>query len=75
MKVNLAAREVGAPSHIPKPKMEWTTENQKRNNLDNVAKGLVFMVVNDTIFSKIKGWKTTEDILDSLMQSGECDMQ
>lgn len=46
IKVNLAAREADTPSIIPKPKMEWTTEDRRTNNLNNIAKDLLFKAIN-----------------------------
>lgn len=58
MKVNPTARKANAPSHIPKPKMDWIAKDRRRNNLNNVAKDLLFKAVDDTIFSRIRGEKT-----------------
>lgn len=68
MKVNPAAREVSAPAHILKSKMEWATEDRKWNNLDNVAREILFKVVDDTIFSRIHSGKTIKEVWDSLMK-------
>lgn len=55
LKVNPTAREPNAPSHIPKPKLEEITEDRRWNNLDSVAKVILFKSVKETIFSCIKG--------------------
>lgn len=75
MKVNPATRELDAQSHIPKPKLEWTTEDRRRNNLDSVAKDILFKSVDDTIFSHIKNGKTAKEVWDNLMVISEGDVQ
>lgn len=75
MKVNPAMREANTPSHIPKQKLELKTEDQRINNLDSVAKDILFKSAYDTIFSRIKGGKIAKEVWDSLMVIGEGDDQ
>ena len=41
--VNTAAEQTkDTPKYVPKPKEEWTSDDRKRNNLDNIAKDILF---------------------------------
>lgn len=64
MKFNPTTREVGSPTHISTPKKEWITGDGKRNNLDNVAKDILFNAVDDTIFSRIRNGKIAKEVRD-----------
>ncbi|KAL8462314.1 hypothetical protein ACS0TY_032573 [Phlomoides rotata] len=39
---------------IPKPKKEWTVEDKRRANLDNIAKNTIYHTLDKIVFSKIK---------------------
>ncbi|KAL8473336.1 hypothetical protein ACS0TY_030240 [Phlomoides rotata] len=39
---------------IPKPKNEWTDEDKRRANLDNIDKNTIYHTLDKTVFSKIK---------------------
>ncbi|KAL8556056.1 hypothetical protein ACS0TY_003745 [Phlomoides rotata] len=47
---------------IPKPKKEWTEDDKRRANLDNVAKNTIYHTLDKIVFSKIKQCKTTKEI-------------
>ena len=62
-KVNTdAAVAAGAPQIVPKPKAEWTAEDRKRANLDNMARNVLYQTLSSAMFSKIKSCKTTKEI-------------
>ncbi|XP_031112005.1 uncharacterized protein LOC116015977 [Ipomoea triloba] len=63
------------PQYVSKPKMEWTSNDRLRSNLDNIAKDILFKAVDDTIFPKIRKCKTTKDLWDVLIQISEGDEQ
>lgn len=47
---------------IEKPRDEWTTEDKKKANLDNVAKDILYKTLDKNTFSKIKMCKTAKEI-------------
>ncbi|KAL8528794.1 hypothetical protein ACS0TY_006308 [Phlomoides rotata] len=51
---------------IPNPKKEWTDEDKRRVNLDNVAKNTIYHTLDKIVFSKIKQCKTTKEIWEKL---------
>ncbi|KAL8542500.1 hypothetical protein ACS0TY_003386 [Phlomoides rotata] len=51
---------------IPKPKKEWTDEDKRRANLDNVAKNTIYHTLDKIVFNKIKQCKTTKEIWEQL---------
>ncbi|XP_073025107.1 uncharacterized protein [Primulina eburnea] len=44
----------GAPQMLEKPRYEWTSEDKKKANLDNVAKDILYKTLDKNTFSKIK---------------------
>ncbi|KAL8481851.1 hypothetical protein ACS0TY_028120 [Phlomoides rotata] len=54
------------PQVIPKPKKEWTDEDKRRNNLDNVAKNTIYHTLDKIVFNKIKQCKTAKEIWEKL---------
>ncbi|KAL6531971.1 hypothetical protein OROGR_013941 [Orobanche gracilis] len=68
MKVNPAARIEGQPhtEMLEKDRDQWTTDDRKRANLDNVAKNALFVTLDKGTFSKVKGCKTAKEIWDKL---------
>lgn len=62
--VNLAWSTLNpdAPRYLEKSYQEWTNENRKRNNFDNIAKDILFKVVDETIFPKIHKLELTKEI-------------
>ncbi|XP_031131738.1 uncharacterized protein LOC116033121 [Ipomoea triloba] len=76
MKVNPSSiLSPDGPQYVSKPKMEWTSDDRLRSNLDNIAKDILFKAVDDTIFPKIRKCKTAKDVWDVLIQIGEGDEQ
>ncbi|KAL8556131.1 hypothetical protein ACS0TY_003797 [Phlomoides rotata] len=47
---------------IPMPKKEWTDEDKRRANLDNIAKNTIYHTLDKIVFSKIKQCKTAKEI-------------
>ena len=53
LKTNTAvAITEGAPQRIEKPRDEWTTEDKRKANLDNVAKDILYKTLDKVTFSK-----------------------
>ncbi|XP_073133380.1 uncharacterized protein [Henckelia pumila] len=68
-KVNTAvALSGGGPQYIEKPRIEWTTEDKKKENLDNVKKYILYKTLDKNTFSKIKTCKTGKEIWEKLIQ-------
>ncbi|XP_073061886.1 uncharacterized protein [Primulina eburnea] len=44
----------GVPHHIENPREEWTNEDKRKANLDNVAKDILHKTLDKVTFSKIK---------------------
>lgn len=69
MKINTAiAVSDGAPQRIEKPREEWTTEDKKKANLDNVANDILYKTLDKNTFSKIKMCKSAKEIWEKLIQ-------
>ncbi|XP_073024259.1 uncharacterized protein [Primulina eburnea] len=58
----------GAPHRIEKPRDEWTAEDKRKSNLDNVAKDILYKLLDKVTFSKIKMCKTAKEIWEKLIQ-------
>ncbi|XP_073119904.1 uncharacterized protein [Henckelia pumila] len=68
-KVNtVVALSGGAPQYIEKPRIEWTAEDKKKANLDNVAEDILYKTLDKNTFSKIKTCKTGKEIWEKLIQ-------
>ncbi|XP_073136841.1 uncharacterized protein [Henckelia pumila] len=68
-KLNTAiALSGGGPQYIEKPRIEWTAEDKKKANLDNVAKDILYKTLDKNTFSKIKTCKTEKEIWEKLIQ-------
>lgn len=52
--------------YVLKPICEWTYEDRKRANLDNIAKDILYKTLDKEIFSKIKFSKTAKEIWDKI---------
>ncbi|XP_073137677.1 uncharacterized protein [Henckelia pumila] len=69
MKVNTAvAITEGAPQMIEKPRAEWTSEDKRKANLDNVARDILYKTLDKNKFSKIKSCTTAKEIWEKLTQ-------
>lgn len=53
---------------IEKPRIEWIVEDNRKVNLDNAAKYILYKIVDRNIFSKIKTYSTAKEILKKLTQ-------
>ncbi|XP_073121012.1 uncharacterized protein [Henckelia pumila] len=58
----------GAPQMIEKPRSEWTTEDKKKENLDNVARYILCKTLDKNILIKIKTCTTAKEIWEKLTQ-------
>ncbi|XP_073038059.1 uncharacterized protein [Primulina eburnea] len=58
----------GAPQMLEKPRYEWTSEDKKKANLDNVAKDILYKTLDKNTFSKIKMCPTAKEIWEKLIQ-------
>ncbi|KZV29428.1 hypothetical protein F511_18696 [Dorcoceras hygrometricum] len=69
MKANTAiAISDGAPQWVEKNRHEYTTEDKKKANLDNVAKDILYKTLDKNMFSKIKTCATAKEIWEKLTQ-------
>ncbi|XP_075486314.1 uncharacterized protein LOC142525915 [Primulina tabacum] len=69
MKVNTAVGTTeGAPQMIEKHRSEWTAEDKKKANLDNVAKDILYKTLDKNMFAKIKTCTTAKEIWEKLTQ-------
>ncbi|XP_073121990.1 uncharacterized protein [Henckelia pumila] len=69
LKVNTTVAITGGePQMVEKPRMEWTTEDKKKANLDNVAKDILYKTLDKNMFSKIKTCSTAKEIWEKLTQ-------
>ncbi|XP_073271495.1 uncharacterized protein [Primulina huaijiensis] len=53
---------------VEKPRSEWTSEDKKKANLDNVAKDTLYKTLDKNTFSKIKMCSTAKEIWEKLIQ-------
>ncbi|XP_073121260.1 uncharacterized protein [Henckelia pumila] len=68
-KINTAiALYGGGPQYIEKQRIEWTAEDKKKANLDNVAKDILYKTLDKNTFSNIKTCKTGKEIWEKLIQ-------
>ncbi|XP_073020869.1 uncharacterized protein [Primulina eburnea] len=58
----------GAPQMLEKQRYEWTSEDKKKANLDNVAKDILYKTLDKNTFSKIKMCPTAKEIWEKLIQ-------
>lgn len=69
MKINTAAAiSEGASQMTEKPRYEWTSEDKKKANLDNVAKDILYKTLDKHTFSKIKMCDSAKEIWEKLIQ-------
>ncbi|XP_073133373.1 uncharacterized protein [Henckelia pumila] len=71
MQAHLAGQDddlCGAPQMIEKYRSKWTTEDKKKENLDNVSKDILYKTLNKNTFSKIKMCKAVKEIWEKLIQ-------
>ncbi|XP_073020393.1 uncharacterized protein [Primulina eburnea] len=58
----------GAPQMLKKPRSECTGEDKKKANFDNVAKDILYKILDKNTFSKIKMCPTAKEIWEKLIQ-------
>ncbi|XP_073314764.1 uncharacterized protein [Primulina huaijiensis] len=58
----------GAPHRLEKLQDEWTTEDKRKVNLDNVAKDILYKTLDKVTFSKIKMCRTAKEFWEKLIQ-------
>ncbi|XP_075504533.1 uncharacterized protein LOC142541972 [Primulina tabacum] len=69
LKANIAvAITEGAPYRMEKPQEEWTNEDKRKANLNNVAKDILYKTLDKVTFSKIKMCRITKEIWEKLIQ-------
>ncbi|MDQ9785814.1 hypothetical protein, partial [Serratia marcescens] len=54
----------GETTFVKKPRAEWTKEDKKKNNLDCVARDILYKTLGKNMFHKIKTCKTAKEIWD-----------
>ena len=62
------ATEATPDGYVEKPKHEWSADERRRANLDNVGRNALYTAIgdNDNLFNKVKSCKTTKEIWDKL---------
>ncbi|KZV25404.1 hypothetical protein F511_07288 [Dorcoceras hygrometricum] len=69
MKINLAFGTTdGASEYVEKKRYEYTNEDKKKANLDNVARYILYKTLDKNMFSKIKTCATAKEIWEKLTQ-------
>ncbi|XP_073041862.1 uncharacterized protein [Primulina eburnea] len=69
LKVNTAAATIeGAPQMVEKHISERTAEEKKKENLDNVAKDILYKTLDKNMFAKIKTCTIAKEIWEKLTQ-------
>ena len=58
----------GSSQTMEKPGAEWTAEDKKKNNLDNIAKDFMHKTLDDNMLCKIRACTTVKEIWDKLAQ-------
>ena len=71
VKVIPSTTEGGEARAVDKPRLEWTTEDKNKANLDNVAKDILYKTLDKMMFSKIKSCATAKEIWEKLTQLNE----
>ncbi|XP_073289624.1 uncharacterized protein [Primulina huaijiensis] len=64
-----------APQMLEKLRSDWTSGDKKKENLDNVAKDILYETLDKNIFSKIKMCHTAKEIWEKLIEICEGDEQ
>ncbi|KZV56770.1 hypothetical protein F511_38105 [Dorcoceras hygrometricum] len=69
MKINIAfATTDGAPEYVEKRRHEYTNEDKKKANLENLARDILYKTLDKNMFSKIKTCATAKEIWEKLTQ-------
>ncbi|XP_075489495.1 uncharacterized protein LOC142528336 [Primulina tabacum] len=58
----------GEPHRIEKHREEWTNEDKRKTNLDNVAKDILYKTLDKITFSNIKMCRTEKEIWENFIQ-------
>ncbi|XP_073273319.1 uncharacterized protein [Primulina huaijiensis] len=58
----------GASKMVEKYRGEWTSEDKKKANLDNVIRDILYKTLDKNTFSKIKMCPTAKEIWENLIQ-------
>ncbi|XP_031108676.1 uncharacterized protein LOC116013166 [Ipomoea triloba] len=72
---NRAAEEVGTSELIVKPKSFFVAEERTRSNLDNIARGILYKTLDETLFPRVRKCKMAKEIWETLMLICEGDEQ
>ncbi|XP_073122819.1 uncharacterized protein [Henckelia pumila] len=57
-----------APQMIGKPRSEWKNEDKKKVNIDNMDKDILYKMLDNTTFNKIKMCYTAKEIWENFIQ-------
>ncbi|XP_073138522.1 uncharacterized protein [Henckelia pumila] len=69
LKFNTAVSISGdEPQMVENPRVEWNNEDKKKENLDNMAKDILYKMLDKKMFSKIKTCSTAKEIYEKLTQ-------
>ncbi|XP_019195720.1 PREDICTED: uncharacterized protein LOC109189564 [Ipomoea nil] len=69
------AQGAGAEQMIPKPKDQYISEERTRENLDNVARNILYNSLDNSLFPRVRKCKNAVEIWNVLMNLGEGDEQ
>ena len=78
VKVIQSTEESGESRAIEKPRIDWTAEDKRKANLDNVAKNILFQTLDKETFGQIKHCSSAKEIWEILTtihedsESDEC---
>ncbi|XP_047314090.1 uncharacterized protein LOC124917839 [Impatiens glandulifera] len=82
MEVHLASQDddmwyviTEGPMKIEKPIYEWTTDDKRKNNLDNLAKNTLYKTLDKNMFAKIRACSTAKEIWEKIIQLCEGNKQ
>ena len=64
-----------APKMIEKPRYEWTAEDKRKNNLDNIAMNILYKTLDKNMFSKIQTCTNAKEVWEKLTQLCEGNKQ
>ena len=66
MKAGTSTDAEGGSQLVEKPRSEWTTEDKRKNNLDNIAIDSMHKTLDDNMMSKVITCKNAKEVWDKL---------
>ena len=71
MKITKVIIEDGESRTVEKPRIEWTADDKRKSNLDNMARDILYKTLDKIMFRKIRQCKTAKEIWEKLTQLNE----